>query len=227
MSCFSSCVSRPESPECSRPRIQPLLDTRRLQKHDRSLLFPCSRGRWENRKYNKTLSWKRQNIHYLSRNIRGHQCSGMWGLCLVISAAGAAAGRASVPPWICCSSRQTDQISLKPQSHLNLQPKTLVHDQLCVWPRPKQRNRLQTAEQALWSAFKRNSAVSCALTWGGRWCAMLAAAATGVRGNNDWIQRPARPFIKESSLLFIFIMEFIFFFKALYMAVNNSVNNLC
>lgn len=37
----------------------------------------------------------------------------MWGLPLVIRAAGAAAGRASAPPWICCSSSccQTDQIS--------------------------------------------------------------------------------------------------------------------
>lgn len=105
----------------------------------------------------------------------------MWGLCLVIRAAGAAAGRASVPPWLCCCccrrSCQTDQVSQKPQSDLKLSK---------IKKNPN-KNPLGAWSAALSAGL--SSAVCRA--WGGRWCALLTTAAAVVRASNARLQCPA------------------------------------
>lgn len=136
----------------------------------------------------------------------------MWGLCLVISTAGAAAGHASVPPWIFCRcSCQSDQITQKPQSDLK-QLKNVGAWSAVLLVGPKMLNRLQREEQAVLQQTSRVLTPQ-------RHCVREEAG-----GARSWrLQPPAcvetRTGSKPSPTLVIFIMEF----RKRYI-VNSSVN---
>lgn len=137
----------------------------------------------------------------------------MWGLCLVINTAGAAAGHASVPPRIFCRcSCQSDQITQKPQSDLKQSKKNVR-----AWPAvllvgPKTLNRLQREEQAV---LQQTSSVLTPQRH------FVREEAGGVR---YWrLEKPACVEVttgsKPSPTLVIFIMEF-----RKHNIVNSSVN---
>lgn len=169
MSCFSSCVSRPECPECSRPRIKPLLDATaagyRSTTQDGKIENIAKRSIKNDRAFIICLEmpvgitaprWWWSQVGPLFSDQRSRSCSRM-RFCSTLD----------LLQQLSDGSNFTEAT----ESRLKLQPKTLVHDQLCVWLWPKRRSC---------PVFER----SCALAGGG-WCAMLTAADTGVRGNND------------------------------------------
>lgn len=107
----------------------------------------------ENRKYNWTIKMTKHPLFIPKCPWASMLRVGggvMWGLCLVISTAGAAAGHASVPPRIfCCCSCQSDQITQKPQSDLKQSKINVRAWSAVLLVGPKTLNRRQREEQAV------------------------------------------------------------------------------